>query len=185
MNRGIALLLVGAAIAATIAGFVISGQQGSSGPAMASDQAAPSNGGGLAASADKVDVSAAWTKDTADVPEDRITVTLNVADGWHVNANPASLDFLIPTEVSGRVDGDPVELAPAYPAGRQSDIELDDTRIRVYGDGTTIDVGLPDETSRRARASGRIDLTVRVQSCSDDGTCLAPSSLEATARTGH
>ncbi|HKJ95151.1 MAG TPA: hypothetical protein VKA32_05945, partial [Gammaproteobacteria bacterium] len=141
MNRGTVLLLAGAAIAATIAGFVIYGQQGSSRPAVASEPAATSNGGGLAASADKVDVSAAWTKGTADESAGRLTVTLHVADGWHVNAHPASLDFLIPTEVSGRVDDETVELAPTYPAGTESDIELEDTRIRVYSDGTTIDVG--------------------------------------------
>jgi len=152
----------------------------------AGESAADADGGGssgLAQSASKVDASAHWSTPAADRAPDRIRVVLDIADGWHVNANPASLDFLIPTRVTASANGSPLKVSPRYPPGRESDIELEGKRIRVYGDATVIAVDVPPESRRTAQASGSLELTVRVQSCSDDGTCLAPSDLHLTADT--
>src|SRR5262249_23369528 len=42
----------------------------------------------------------AAAKLTADATGDEIVVTLRVDDGYHINANPASLDYLIPTSLA-------------------------------------------------------------------------------------
>jgi hypothetical protein len=146
----------------------------SSGP---SDTAAS---GGLAATDGKVDIEARWTQNANDDGADAVTVTLDIDNGWHVNANPASLDFLIPTTVSAHAGEDQVDADVEYPPGRPSGIRLQDTEIEVYEDGTEITVRLSADARARIRENGGLDLAVRAQSCSDDGTCLAPSTLRAS-----
>lgn len=120
---------------------------------------------GLATSASKVDVSAEYIHAGEDAP--RIRVQLAIADGWHVNANPASLDFLVPTTI----DADAGTLDIDWPDGHDSDIELGGTSIQVYSGNTTIPVRLD------AAAAESVTLRVRVQACSDSGLCLPPSTL--------
>lgn len=195
MKRGTMLAVTGVAIVAAVTAVVLltRGPGASRTPdadapvaaTVASDVASTdTTTGGLTASATKVDADARWLRDADGTQGNRLQVTLRIADGWKVNATPASLDFLIPTRISGTVDGNAVELVPNYPIGAKSDIELEGTRIRVYRDGTTIDVGVPAATAERAQSAGGLELTVRVQSCSDDGICLAPSDLQASAQLG-
>jgi len=53
-----------------------------------------------------------------------LKVRLKIAKGWHINANPASMDFLIPTALS--VDSDlPIEmLSVKYPKGKKLRFEF-------------------------------------------------------------
>jgi uncharacterized protein YyaL (SSP411 family) len=85
-------------------------------------------------------------------------VRLEIADGWHVNANPASLDHLVPTTVAGAVRN------LAYPPGERLRLGFEAQPLAVYSRSATIHGEL-------APGAGRIRLTY--QACNDH-SCLPP-----------
>jgi len=90
------------------------------------------------------------------------TVRLEIAGGWHVNANPASREFLIPTAVEAA--GGELR-AVAYPAGERFRFAFADDELEVYGGA----VEIPGEL----RAGEGVRLRVTYQAC-DDERCLPP-----------
>jgi len=132
---------------------------------------------GLAKSADKVRLTLAEGAVELAGKTDDFVLTLNIEPGWHVNANPASMEFLIPTVVSSSVSGHSLEIPTQYPRGRVSDIVLGGTALEVYDDGASIRLR-PDEKQIAVLGKvGRLEMIVRVQACSDEGVCLAPADL--------
>ena len=89
---------------------------------------------------------------------------VTIDPGWHVNANPASLPYLIPTEV---------ELAGAdivYPLGNALHSEFVEDAIQVYDGSIEIPVTMPaGATPDRVR--------IRFQAC-DEKRCLPPGRAE-------
>lgn len=106
-----------------------------------------------------------------------IRVTLLIDGDWHVNANPASLDFLIPTELSASAGG-LLPLKVDYPLGRNIDSGLGDEPWTVYDDGTVIRAILLEEVP-----DGQLTAEVLVQACHDSGRCLAPDTIRARVVT--
>ncbi|MGR9035449.1 MAG: DUF255 domain-containing protein [Gammaproteobacteria bacterium] len=96
-----------------------------------------------------------------------VTAVLDIVEGWHINANPASLDFLIPTSVDVREDSGKAEARPAYPDARAMTTPLGD--IKVY-EGK---ISIPVQVTRPGNIEN-LRLLVRAQACKDT-TCLAPS----------
>ena len=104
-------------------------------------------------------------------------LVLRLADGWHVNSNPASNDWLIPTSLIANSDL-PVRLASVdYPAGRPLYLEAFGETLSVYDGGTalsgTVDAGAA------AGASGELRLLLQYQAC-DDSRCLPPAEISRT-----
>lgn len=97
-------------------------------------------------------------------------VRLHIDDGWHVNANPASLEGLIPTTVIVEESGTQREIQADYPLGHSIGIFLEDADILVYDDGASI-------TLQEALPESAGQLHVHVQSCSDAGLCLPPATI--------
>ena len=93
-------------------------------------------------------------------------VVLEIAEGWHVNANPASLDFLIPTKVQA-ADGGAVDVR--YPKGSPYHPRFSREPLSVY-EGA---VQIPVETKARK-------LSLTFQAC-DDSSCLPPETVELSA----
>ncbi len=85
-------------------------------------------------------------------------VKLEIREGWHVNANPASLDFLIPTQITG-----PVRKI-RYPPGEPLRFAFADEQLRVYSSEAVIRGELDEKTAS-------LDLTY--QAC-DERRCLPP-----------
>lgn len=106
----------------------------------------------------------------------RLILTLQLDPGWHVNASPASLEFLIPTRVSARVGGRELALTADYPAGRPLAAGFE-RPIRVYDDGTRIPLRF-----EQAVPPG-LELSVHAQACSDAGQCLAPARIPVLIET--
>lgn len=132
---------------------------------------------GLPDSTDKVNVSA-WFPDSVTNDGSReLRVQLHIDEGWHVNANPASLESLIPTTVRARAGDQAVPLEVGYPPGRDSGIYLEGTTVQVYGDDAIINAVLTPPVVEAVRTAGALDIVVRTQSCSDNGICLAPGEL--------
>ncbi len=93
-----------------------------------------------------------------------LTVTLSIAEGWHVNANPASDEFLIPTQL---VPNDEIALRkPRYPKGHELALAFTDDPISVY-DGTV------EISAEASPLSGDATVELTFQAC-DDRRCLPP-----------
>jgi len=125
----------------------------------------------LPKTADHVQVSA-QARESQD--EAAIVVTLTVAKGYHVSANPANFDYLIPTTVSfegisaARITYlDPVLFKPLFTH----------QALKVYEGSPAITA-----TFQRGAFDNRsvIRGTVKVQACNDQ-ICLPPSELEISA----
>ncbi|MBJ7274892.1 hypothetical protein JHC43_00285 [Marinobacter salarius] len=178
------VLLTGVAVfLIAIAAFMLIGTNSGKAPGSAqteqasSDPQAPVARTGLADSSDKVRLNLAEGGKALIGETGEIVLTLDIEPGWHVNANPASMEFLIPTVAKSSAGGQSLDIPTEYPRGRVSDIVLGDTALEVYDDGASIRL-LPDEKQTAAlKEAGRLDMTVRVQACSDEGVCLAPADL--------
>ena len=114
------------------------------------------------------------------------SITLEIAAGWHVNANPPSLDYLIPTSVTLRGAAGVTPGRTTYPAGQPVKVGFDENPLSVYGGRVTLKVAL---AAAKSAANGHHTLagSVRFQSCNDE-VCLAPASvpfaLEVTVTGG-
>ncbi|CAN0571398.1 protein-disulfide reductase DsbD domain-containing protein [Marinobacter sp. OP 3.4] len=178
------VLLTGVAVfLIVIAAFMLIGTNSGKAPGSAqteqasSDPQAPVARTGLADSSDKVRLNLAEGGKALIGETGEIVLTLDIEPGWHVNANPASMEFLIPTVAKSSAGGQSLDIPTEYPRGRVSDIVLGDTALEVYDDGASIRL-LPDEKQTTAlKEAGKLDMTVRVQACSDEGVCLAPADL--------
>lgn len=83
---------------------------------------------------------------------------LQIRSGWHINANPASLKYLIPTEVQGKVR------RVTYPEGEIFQFDFAKDELAVYSGNISIAGEVdPKETSLR----------LVYQAC-DDRRCLPP-----------
>lgn len=109
---------------------------------------------------------------------DTLVAQLQVDDGWHINANPASFDFLIPTQLSLQSRGKPVPTTVEYPQGRTIDLGLA-RPITVYSGQVRIKATLPD-----GAPATPLKAALRIQACSDDGRCLRPSIVKVPVLTG-
>ncbi|MBI2970413.1 MAG: DUF255 domain-containing protein [Gammaproteobacteria bacterium] len=109
-------------------------------------------------------------------PMRNFEVALNVAKGWHINANPASLEFLIPTSISARQGDIPLELDTEYPAGHIMDIGLEEP-IAVYSGTVRVPATVKPAVEEPGIAGADIVVTARVQACNDTGRCLLPADI--------
>jgi uncharacterized protein len=101
---------------------------------------------------------------------DEILVTLTIDPGYHLNANPASIDYLTPTVVT-------VPSAPdakiAYPAGQIFKPKFSPEGISVYQGSVSIRAELP-----KGRLASAASMPVRtdVQACTAQ-ICLPPAAI--------
>ena len=102
---------------------------------------------------------------------DEILVTLAIDPSYHVNANPASSDYLIPTTVT--IPSVP-DANVSYPAGQVFKPKFSPEGIAVYGGSVTIRVELPK--GGLASAAEAL-LRVEVQACTTQ-ICLAPATMD-------
>ena len=105
-------------------------------------------------------------------------VRLKIDDGYHVNANPPSFSYLIPTQL---------ELTPAagisvasitYPNALTKKFSFSEQPLAVYEGETEVKVRLSAEKSAPAGVHN-LSAKLRVQAC-DDQVCYAPGSIDLT-----
>jgi uncharacterized protein YyaL (SSP411 family) len=102
--------------------------------------------------------------------QDRIVLTLHVDKGYHINANPASLDYLIPTSVVFE------ELTPAkiiYPRPVRIRPEFAREGLNVYEGEVSIVAVVQREALNKRKT---LRATVTAQACTDQ-VCLPPAKL--------
>ncbi len=104
-----------------------------------------------------------------------VVVRLRIAEGYHVQANPAANEFLIPLELAIDSDGGLTLGDPAYPPPRRHRLAGADADLLTY-DGETeiaLPVAAPEEI---APGKTLLEGEVRYQAC-DARTCYFPASL--------
>jgi len=102
---------------------------------------------------------------------DEIRVMLAIDPGYHVNANPASSDYLIPTTVT--IPGVP-DTKISYPAGQVFKPKFSPEGIAVYEGSVAIRAKLPKGS---LASTAREPLLIQVQACTTQ-ICLAPATLD-------
>ena len=105
-------------------------------------------------------------------------VKLKIDDGYHVNANPPSFSYLIPTQL---------DLSPAagikvdfitYPNALTRKFSFSEQPLAVYEGEAELKVRL--SAAKTAEAGGHnLSGKLRVQAC-DDQVCYAPGTLDLT-----
>ncbi len=105
-----------------------------------------------------------------------LSIRLDIREGWHVNSNTPSLEYLIPTKIEFPDSGSARVDQIVYPEARLVRLKFADTKLSVYEGANTIRA-----TIRPPRDGARGERTVRArltyQSCSDT-SCLAPETVE-------
>lgn len=113
-----------------------------------------------------------------------VELHLKIAAGWHVNANPAGQENLIPTTLA--VDTDtPVEIVDvAYPKGRSARFEFSDEPLNVYEGVLTIPLQLKQRPRTLLDRTVPIMLKLTYQLCNET-ECLLPQTLEVRLKLSN
>jgi uncharacterized protein YyaL (SSP411 family) len=106
-----------------------------------------------------------------------VMLQLNIADGWHINANPAGQDNLIPTTIIVGADT-PLEIVDvAYPKGRSTRFEFSSESLNVYEGSLTIPLQLKQKSNMKHDKNVAIILKLTYQLCNET-ECLLPQTLD-------
>ncbi|MDQ3920068.1 MAG: protein-disulfide reductase DsbD N-terminal domain-containing protein, partial [Acidobacteriota bacterium] len=104
-------------------------------------------------------------------------VRLDITEGFHVNANPASDKFYIPTELRAEAQEGITPGKPVYPSPVSRKLSFSEKPLAVYEGQAVIKLPLrADKTATQGRHTFRAK--VHVQPCNDQG-CLPPRDIEA------
>ncbi|MDE0314125.1 MAG: DUF255 domain-containing protein [Candidatus Poribacteria bacterium] len=106
-----------------------------------------------------------------------VEVKVKIAEGWHINANPAGQDNLIPTTITVGKDA-PVEVVEVkYPKGKSVLFEFSPETLNVYEGTFTIPLKLKQKPNMPINKDIPIKLKLDYQSC-NDAECLLPETLD-------
>ena len=133
---------------------------------------------GLPSTAGQVKVEGKLSTDTLSPGKPaELAVSLTVAAGWHVNANPASLPSLIPTTLSVELPGGEATATPRYPPGKVLSVGTSGDRLSVYENRVDLTARIVPVRLPSGNGEGRLAVSVRAQACDDTGRCLAPATI--------
>lgn len=104
----------------------------------------------------------------------RVAVTIDVREGWHINANPARPDFVIPTKLTAKLPSGATLGEVNYPKGMDFKLEGIDEPLSVY-EGRIV---LTGSITVPATATGEeaFEFRLRYQAC-NNVNCLRPMNL--------
>ena len=104
-------------------------------------------------------------------------VRLDIAQGYHTHANPATDKFYIATALTAEASGGITPGSPVYPPGVRRTLGFSDKPLSLY-EGTVV-IKLPLSADKMA-AKGRHTLRakLRVQHC-NDSECFPPRDIDA------
>ena len=101
-----------------------------------------------------------------------VAVDLKIRAGWHINAQPARGNFIIPTSLTLNADTTLEDLALHYPPGQVLFFPVLEETLAVYSG----QVALAAEWQITPTNQGALRLLVQYQAC-DDSRCLPPAEL--------
>jgi hypothetical protein len=105
------------------------------------------------------------------------SITLDIAEGFHVHANPAADKYYIATAVNSAPQEGLTPGKPAYPKPVMRKLDFDEKQLAFY-EGRAV-IRLPLRADKSA-AKGRhtLNATITVQPC-DDKVCYPPRAIAA------
>ena len=105
-----------------------------------------------------------------------VNVRLKIDNGYHINANPATFPYLIPTELDIR-KADGISAANIkYPAPLHRTFSFADAPLAVYEGQVELKAALiADKTAKPGQTS--IPAKLRIQAC-DDHVCYPPGTID-------
>jgi hypothetical protein len=164
-HRGLhGALILGAMLAAAIGAQAATSSSGTQGPRA---ELADDKTHHFAGTADHVRIA---TVDYVSGGEDRVIVVVVIDTGFHINSNPASFDYLIPTTLT-MTNQTPVRVV--YPEAVSFKPRFADQAINVYEGRIQIVAAFPKGTFLRER---HLFGTLIAQACTDQ-ICLPPATL--------
>ena len=122
------------------------------------------------ASAEALEIRAGGTAEAS--------VRLEIEAGYHVNANPPTHSYLIPTELSVVAQEGISAGKPVYPPALSKKFAFDPQLLAVYEGAVSIKLPLRAEADAR-KGSRTLSARVRVQPC-DDSACYPPRTVETS-----
>ena len=110
-----------------------------------------------------------------------VDIHLEISDGWHINANPASQDILIPTAVSLNSDARAEVVSVNYPEGTIVHFDFSGESLSVYEGTITIPTTIRLKSNISEEKDLPLDLQLRYQAC-NDLICLEPKTIQIRVR---
>lgn len=104
-----------------------------------------------------------------------IAVELTIDEKWHINANPANPDFLVPTEVKIATRQKIKVKRVIYPKHQLLQVQGAEEPYHVYGGRTMIYLQVETDASESA-AAAELEVHVKYQACNKD-TCVPPDEV--------
>ncbi|HJR06964.1 MAG TPA: protein-disulfide reductase DsbD domain-containing protein [Pyrinomonadaceae bacterium] len=122
----------------------------------------------VSANVERVELKAGETAD--------VNVHLSITSGYHVNANPATEKFLIPTSLNVKPDAGITVEKTTYPKPLTKKFPFAEVPLAVYEGDAVIKLTL--NASREAqKGQHTLGADIRVQPC-DDEKCYPPSTIK-------
>ncbi len=108
------------------------------------------------------------------------TVRVQVASGYHINANPPTYPYLIATELNVEPGEGITAGKPVYPASLSKKFPFAEKPLAVYEGNPAIKVPLSAADSA-SKGAHTLRAKLRVQAC-DDKACYPPGTLDAAVQ---
>jgi DsbC/DsbD-like thiol-disulfide interchange protein len=105
-------------------------------------------------------------------------VRLTIAEGYHITANPATLSYQIPTQVSVEPGEGITAGPPVYPPSLTRKFAFEPQPFAVYEKEAVIKLPLRAEASA-PKGTHQLRLKLRVQAC-DDQSCYPPRNINTS-----
>ena len=136
--------------------------------------------GGDQPSINSVDVVKAQPQELTIAPGEsgEVVVLVQIANGYHVNANPPTHAYLKATEIELKpAEGISVDFV-TYPDPLIKKFSFSETPLKVYEGDTSLKLRLKAD-KKAAPGKHNLSAKLRVQAC-DDKVCYAPGALDVT-----
>lgn len=110
-----------------------------------------------------------------------VVISIKIADGYHINANPPSEAFLKPTEVEITSANGITAEKPVYPPALNKKFPFSEKEIAVYEKEATIKVKLR-AAAGATKGEQLITGVLRYQAC-DNEVCYPPTNMDLMIAT--
>lgn len=105
-----------------------------------------------------------------------LSIPISIQPGYHVNANPATFDYLIATEVTVDKSDGLTFGKPIYPASEKRKFQFAEQPLAVYEGNVQIRLPL-QAAPNAAKGTRSLAVHLRVQAC-DEEKCFPPDTLQ-------
>ncbi|MGD0057876.1 MAG: cytochrome c biogenesis protein CcdA [Verrucomicrobiia bacterium] len=111
----------------------------------------------------------------------RLAVVIDVAEHWHINANPANAEGLIPTTLTLEPPASIVIDRIVYPKGVTTKVAWNDEPVALYT-GRTIIFAEGHVSADAKTGPVKLEGSLRYQAC-NDSVCIAPKNIPVALDT--